>query len=568
MAQDRYYQDPNNTTKSSEEKQYNNQEKSNLETAQTVTKSLNNDQTRQVFENKLKQGLEDLNLIQNKVISKISRSKSQSNGNLQGSNMTLSLGQNNGSRNAHSSSNSNENERFDVTASTPRSLGDERGPATLKPSTPNTMFNVNGSHSNLNVATHPIQSIAAGPSNNNHNLIIPINDLRVSDAESEKLHEQRCNLASLYRLIGLNNWDHQIYNQISYRISENEYLISPFGLLYYEVTASKLLTVSCGSKSSSSSSPIKIINQGSTNLGFNQNGFSIHKAVHEARPEVAVVINCHLTEVIACGLNANFLQNVFSQEGCILGPVSWYRYGGVSSTPSASSTPTKERKSSSNPKSDKNKDNSSLDKEEQKLIKKALGKKSKILMIANQGACILGNSIEEAYHYLYHLVHTCKTQLAIMNVKILANPELAVSQKVKKKTFEIVNGGDPGPGDVGRVLYEANMRKLDNSGYRTGYRYSDGYQNYRLELENHIHNTQRLALEAQLANNVTYERRVLTPEESRRERENEYQRKLAESKRSNSQIWACTPNKYAKKGLALLVLGEFWGERMTWTKKF
>lgn len=101
---------------------------------------------------------------------------------------------------------------------------------------------------------------------------------------------------------------------------------------------------------------------------------------------------------------------MFSQEGCILGPIATHKYNGIV-----------------------------VDKNEQKMLRKSLGKKAKILMLANHGACVLGETVEEAWHYLYNLMYYCKTFMSVMSCNLHQN-EKAVPEKFKKKTYEIVTG--------------------------------------------------------------------------------------------------------------------------------
>ena len=62
------------------------------------------------------------------------------------------------------------------------------------------------------------------------------------------------------------------------------FLINPFGLQYREVTAGSLVKVnSCGG----------IINEGTTRLGISRAGYTLHSAIHAARPEIQCVIHVH-----------------------------------------------------------------------------------------------------------------------------------------------------------------------------------------------------------------------------------------------------------------------------------
>merc|ERR1740137_421930 len=118
--------------------------------------------------------------------------------------------------------------------------------------------------------------------------VVPINDIRGIDsmvyAKGEKL--LRCKLAAVYRLIDIHGWTQGIYNHITARISQDEenFLLNPFGLLYHEMTASSLVKVDMQGN---------VVDQGTTNFGVNVAGFTLHSAIHAARPDIRCIIHLH-----------------------------------------------------------------------------------------------------------------------------------------------------------------------------------------------------------------------------------------------------------------------------------
>src|SRR5258707_5523785 len=94
----------------------------------------------------------------------------------------------------------------------------------------------------------------------------------------------RIELAACYRLARREGWDELIYNHISACVPgpEHHFLINPFGLAFEEVTASNLVKVDLDGK---------II--GDSPYPINAAGFTIHSAIHAARPEVGCVIHLH-----------------------------------------------------------------------------------------------------------------------------------------------------------------------------------------------------------------------------------------------------------------------------------
>ncbi|VDL86304.1 unnamed protein product, partial [Nippostrongylus brasiliensis] len=90
----------------------------------------------------------------------------------------------------------------------------------------------------------------------------------------------RCQLASLYRLVDLFHWSQGIYNHITVRIpvdGRDEILINPFGLLYHEQSASTLVKVDLDGKA----------------------GYTLHSAIHAARPDLRCVVHLHVPSVAA-----------------------------------------------------------------------------------------------------------------------------------------------------------------------------------------------------------------------------------------------------------------------------
>ncbi|XP_053528362.1 alpha-adducin isoform X1 [Artibeus jamaicensis] len=273
-------------------------------------------------------------------------------------------------------------------------------------------------------------------------MVTPVNDLRGSDSiaydKGEKL--LRCKLAALYRLADLFGWSQLIYNHITTRVSSEQehFLIVPFGLLFSEVTASSLVKINLQGD---------IVDRGSTNLGVNQAGFTLHSAIYAARPDVRCVVHIHTpagaaVSAMKCGLLP------ISPEALALGEVGYHDYHGIL-----------------------------VDEEEKVLIQKNLGPKSKVLILRNHGLVSVGESVEEAFFYIHNLVVACEIQ--VRTLASAGGPDNLVlldpgKYKAKSRSPESPAGestGAPPQWLVGEQEFEALMRMLDNLGYRTGYPY-------------------------------------------------------------------------------------------------
>eukprot|EP00092_Neocalanus_flemingeri_P023365 GFUD01025332.1.p1 GENE.GFUD01025332.1~~GFUD01025332.1.p1 ORF type:complete len:710 (-),score=172.73 GFUD01025332.1:1618-3747(-) len=272
--------------------------------------------------------------------------------------------------------------------------------------------------------------------------VVPINDIRGIDsmvyAKGEKL--LRCKLAAVYRLIDLYGWTQGIYNHVTARVSQDSehFLLNPFGMMYNEVTASSLVKVNMQGDT---------VEEGTTNFGVNQAGFMLHSAIHAARPDIKCVIHLHTPSIVAvstmkCGLLP------LSQESCLIGDVSYHSYNGIV-----------------------------IDPEERQSIAKDLGPNNKVMFLRNHGVVCCGKTMEEAFHVTYHTVLACDTQLKMMPYGL--DNLVMIDDEVRRKTFEIGQRGGGGVNTskkewgIGELEFEALMRMLDNSGFRTGFAYLD-----------------------------------------------------------------------------------------------
>ncbi|XP_057217187.1 alpha-adducin isoform X12 [Triplophysa rosa] len=272
-------------------------------------------------------------------------------------------------------------------------------------------------------------------------MVTPVNDLRGSDSiaydKGEKL--LRCKLAAFYRLADLFGWSQLIYNHLTVRLnSEQErFLIVPFGLLYSEVTASSLVKINLQGE---------IVDRGSTNLGVNQAGFMLHSAIYAARPDVKCIVHIHTpagaaVSAMKCGLLP------ISPEALSLGEVAYHDYHGIL-----------------------------VDEEENVLIQKNLGPKSKVLILRNHGLVSVGETVEEAFYYIHNVVTACEIQ--VRTLASAGGPDNLVmldpgKYKFRQRHLEPAgDGSSPHPKwQIGEQEFEALMRMLDNLGYRTGYPY-------------------------------------------------------------------------------------------------
>ncbi|XP_056116654.1 adducin 3 (gamma) a isoform X2 [Rhinichthys klamathensis goyatoka] len=272
-------------------------------------------------------------------------------------------------------------------------------------------------------------------------MVTPINDMFSMESNTMVKGEKqtRCKLASLYRIVDLFSWAHFTSCYITVRVSKEQdhILIIPRGLSFAEASASNLVKVNILGD---------VIDQGSTNLQIDPAGFSPHAAIYSMRPDVRCIIHIRTPATAAvssmkCGLLP------ISQESLILGDIAYYNYQG------------------------------SVDEPDERLeLQKALGPSTKVLVLRNHGVVALGETIEEAFHYIYSAQFACEIQVnAFSCAGGVENLILLDLEKFKPRTQGVaeagVNYGSPHKWRLGELEFESLMRMLDNLGYRTGYTY-------------------------------------------------------------------------------------------------
>ncbi|XP_008280546.1 gamma-adducin-like [Stegastes partitus] len=272
-------------------------------------------------------------------------------------------------------------------------------------------------------------------------MVTPVNDLygveSPSFAKGEK--QSRCRLASLYRLVDLFSWARFTSSYITVRVSKEQdhVLIGPRGLSFAEVTGANLVKVNIVGE---------VVDQGSTDLGIDHFGFAPHAAIYLMRPDVRCIIHIHTAATAAVSsMKCGILP--ISQEALLLGDVSCFGYHG------------------------------SLDNKEEKVeFQKALGPTAKVMILRNHGLLALGETVEEAFHYVYHSQQACEIQVnALRCVGGVDHLVLLDREKFKPLTQGVAAAGVVMDNEVkwkvGEAEFESLMRMLDNLGYRTGYSY-------------------------------------------------------------------------------------------------
>uniref|UniRef100_A0AAY4DQB6 Class II aldolase/adducin N-terminal domain-containing protein n=1 Tax=Denticeps clupeoides TaxID=299321 RepID=A0AAY4DQB6_9TELE len=263
-----------------------------------------------------------------------------------------------------------------------------------------------------------------------HGGVCVVNDLFATDrcGYSRLERQARCKLASLYRLLHLYNWTSLTHCYSTVRASrESEHiLLLPVGLCFAEATAANLMKVDMlGS----------VLDGGSSGLASLCSSFSLHAHVYCCRPDIRCVIHTHTPAVAAVSsMKCGILP--ISHEAFLLGKVAYFSLTGS-------------------------------DVEERAELQAALGTTAKVVVLRGHGVLALGESLEEAFHYIYHCQLACDIQVKALScaggmdklflLDAEKNPPKREDAQMEWRT--------------GEAEFESLMRLLDNLGYRTGYPY-------------------------------------------------------------------------------------------------
>ncbi|EGO95814.1 class II aldolase/adducin family protein [Acidiphilium sp. PM] len=196
---------------------------------------------------------------------------------------------------------------------------------------------------------------------------------------SEEEWQVRCDLAALYRLVAHFRMTDFIYTHISARVPgpEHHFLINDYGVMFHEMRASDLVKIDIHGN--------RIDTPGISARRVNQAGFTIHSAIHMARPDLACVVHTHTAAGIAVAAQEQGLLPISQHAMKFYGRLSYHGYEGIA-----------------------------LDLDERERIVHDLGQ-NKAMILRNHGLLVGGRTIPEAFHEIYFLERACQAQIAAMS---------------------------------------------------------------------------------------------------------------------------------------------------------
>lgn len=232
----------------------------------------------------------------------------------------------------------------------------------------------------------------------------------------EKNHPDRkvkVNLAAAYQAFALHHMDDHIYTHLSARLSSNKIAFIPFGLLYEEVTASKLEEFDLHELPEHVNNP----------------GFLIHSEIYKARPDINYVFHFHTPAITAVSVDKRGLLPVTQWAMFFQNQIAYHAYDAITTQAHDHAKMTYD-----------------------------LGSKN-ILMMHNHGATVCGQTIEETFFNSLYLQKACEAQCLFANVddKNIIFP----SQEICNQTYETHQKTE---NPYGFQTFQAILRKLDRLG--------------------------------------------------------------------------------------------------------
>jgi ribulose-5-phosphate 4-epimerase/fuculose-1-phosphate aldolase len=189
----------------------------------------------------------------------------------------------------------------------------------------------------------------------------------------------RCDLAALYRLVAHHRWTDFIYTHLSARLPgpDHHFLINRYGMNFHEMRASDLVKIDLDGN---------VVEEGDlSSKRVNAAGFTIHSAVHMARPDLMCVVHTHTPAGIAVSAQKEGLLPISQHALKFYGRLAYHGYEGIA-----------------------------LDLDERERLVADLGQ-HKAMILRNHGLLVGGTSIPEAFHMIYMLERACAAQVAALS---------------------------------------------------------------------------------------------------------------------------------------------------------
>ena len=185
--------------------------------------------------------------------------------------------------------------------------------------------------------------------------------------------QTRVDLAACYRLVAEYGWDDLVFTHITAKIPdvENQFLINPYGMMFDEISASSLVKIDGAGNKLDTDNPFPI----------NPAGFVIHSAIHAARADAKCVLHTHTPNGIAVSAQKNGVLPISQQSIFVIASLAYHDYEGVA-----------------------------LNDDEKPRLVRDLSDRP-FLMLRNHGLLTVGETIADAFLFMYLFEATCMIQV-------------------------------------------------------------------------------------------------------------------------------------------------------------
>lgn len=241
--------------------------------------------------------------------------------------------------------------------------------------------------------------------------------------------ELRVQLAAAFRINAHLGWEDSMNTHTTVRVpgAEHHFLINPFGIRFDEVTASGLVKIDVDGNRIGPGDDI-----------VNEAGFVIHSAIHMSRADARAIVHTHTTAGMAVAALEQGLLPIGIFAIGFHDRVSYHDFEGASG---AHNIPERERLATS------------------------LGSRNKALILRNHGLLTVGETIAEAFIWMYRLERACETQVATHGG---GGGYTLPSEQARTRTVRGTDGfmtayGAHGPGELEFAAWMRLMDRLDPS---------------------------------------------------------------------------------------------------------
>jgi ribulose-5-phosphate 4-epimerase/fuculose-1-phosphate aldolase len=238
----------------------------------------------------------------------------------------------------------------------------------------------------------------------------------------------RVDLACLFRINAHLGWEDSINTHSTVRGPgpEHHFLINPFGLRLGEVKASDLIKIDLGGT---------VI--GESRHPVNRAGYVIHSAIHRGRTDAKCVIHTHSLSGMAVAAAADGLveHNIFALgfHGCL----SYHDFEGASGDHNLS---------------------------ERERMAASLGSSNKAMILRNHGLLSVGETVAEAFVWMYRLDRACQVQVMANGAGGFARPSQQAAKFSAKGAEDFATGfGACAPGELEFEAFKRLMDQVDPS---------------------------------------------------------------------------------------------------------